>query len=94
MIVFGQKSSSDEPYLQRNGLEASIVMVILVGHWGHCEGHKTSLGHNGEEGVKTIIFVQKSDSDEPYSQRNGPVVITVIVESDSHGHFGQTCGSL
>ena len=83
-IVFGQKSASDKPYLQRNGLEAIRVMVMMVRRWGHCEGHNTSLGHNGEEGVKTFIFAQKSDSDEPYSWRNGPVVMTVILESDSH----------
>ena len=60
---------------------------ILVRSWGLCEGHQKSSGHSNEEEVETVIFVQKSGSDEPYSQRNGPVILTVILESDSHGHL-------
>ena len=41
-IVFCQKSASDEPYLQRNGPAASIIMVILVQRWDQCEGHNKS----------------------------------------------------
>ena len=69
MIVFGHKSASCEPYLQRN---RPVIMTVshvellhghLVIHVGHCDSYIGSLGQDCDEGAETIVFGQKSAID-------------------------------